>query len=66
LVPVRETNQDWRVSAAAEKMAVYLLRQRFRVEQRFSAAAEFQGFILFIQICNAYIIQETTNIVMYI
>jgi hypothetical protein len=53
------------VSAAAEKMAISLPRQRFSVEQRFSATAEFQGFILFIQFCNAYISQETSNMVMY-
>jgi hypothetical protein len=46
LVLVRETNRDCRFSAVAEEMA----------EQRFSAAVKFQGLILFIEICNAYII----------
>jgi hypothetical protein len=40
LVPVRNTDRDWRVSAAAEKITISLPRQRFTVEQRFSGAAE--------------------------
>jgi hypothetical protein len=34
-------------------MVVSLPRQKFKVEQRFSVAAEFQGFMLFIQFGNA-------------